>query len=78
MLTSVPPAAARNARRESFFRSSMAALLFSGCRVDLIVTLDEGRFQPKATVLLAVSVFHYRIFGPTKDYECNCGRRDSR
>jgi imidazole glycerol phosphate synthase subunit HisF len=39
----------------------MAALSFSGCRVDLIVTLDEGRFQPKVTILLAASVFHYRI-----------------
>jgi hypothetical protein len=29
--------------------------------MDLIVTLDEGTFQPQVTILLAASVFHYRI-----------------
>jgi hypothetical protein len=38
----------------------MAVLSFSGCHVDVIVTVSEGRFQPQTTILPAASVFHYR------------------
>jgi len=43
--------------------------------MDLIVTLDEGRFQPQVTMLLGASVFRYRILSIPQVEESTCSRK---